>query len=136
MKKIKKHRSKGFTLVELIVVIAILAVLAVGAVIAYGNIAGTAQIAAARSDATAVVTALNTARALGAATPNITDGVSAIATARNLPVAHNIPGLGAFDLRVHLSNANDTHLALVATFIQQNGTWAAGPWMVRDPATP
>ncbi|MCL2665952.1 MAG: type II secretion system GspH family protein [Defluviitaleaceae bacterium] len=64
MKNIAKKRNKGFSLVELIVVISIMLVLSVLAVVAFSQIADSARLAAERSDASAVARSLNTFNAL------------------------------------------------------------------------
>ena len=53
---------KGFTLIELMVVIAIIAILAVIAATVYGNIQGRGRDAGRQADVDAIVTALETAR--------------------------------------------------------------------------
>jgi prepilin-type N-terminal cleavage/methylation domain-containing protein len=56
---IKSKRGKGFTLVELIVVVAVLLILSVLAVVAYSNITASARQAALRADGSRLAGALN-----------------------------------------------------------------------------
>jgi type IV pilus assembly protein PilA len=59
MSQVRNKKKKGFTLVELIVVIGILLVLSVLATVAYNNLAAQAEIAGLRSDAATLARALN-----------------------------------------------------------------------------
>ena len=64
MLKHLQKKKKGFTLVELIVVVSVLLILAVLAVVAYSNITDSARQAALRSDASTLAGALNNYNAM------------------------------------------------------------------------
>ena len=69
----RNKKRKGFTLVELVVVIAILLALGVGAVMALGGMADTAERAALTSDANTAVRSLNLFNTLADSTRRITN---------------------------------------------------------------
>jgi prepilin-type N-terminal cleavage/methylation domain-containing protein len=69
-------KEKGFTLLELLVVIALLAVIATGALIAYENVGDNAQAAAAANSAATVDRAIRTFKAVEGDYPNQWDNLA------------------------------------------------------------
>lgn len=69
-------KEKGFTLLELLVVIALLAVIATGALIAYENVGDNAQAAAAANSAATVDRAIRTYKAVEGIYPNQWDSLA------------------------------------------------------------
>lgn len=69
-------KEKGFTLLELLVVIALLAVIATGALIAYENVGDNAQAAAAANSAATVDRAIRTYKAVEGVYPNQWDSLA------------------------------------------------------------
>lgn len=84
MEMLKQHRTKGFTLIELVIVIAIIGILAAVAVPKFINIAGNAQTAATN----AIAGALSSANATNYAARNLSNtfGV-AVANCTDVPTA-------------------------------------------------
>ena len=78
MKK-RRLNQKGFTMVELIVVIAIIAILAVAGIMAFGNIQARARTNVAQSNAALLAGALNAHNAL-ATTPIVTASLATVTT--------------------------------------------------------
>lgn len=99
MKKYNPRHNKGFTLVELIVVIGILLILSSIAVVSFGNIMENARNAARHADAARLASALNQFNAL-AATPEdrvvhrLFLGAEAAVPGRAI-YARDLPGAGA-----------------------------------------
>jgi prepilin-type N-terminal cleavage/methylation domain-containing protein len=89
MKALRNKKRKGFTLVELIVVIGILLVLSVLAILALSNISDAARRSANSADANTLARALNTYNSVAVVK------VSVVPTASN----------GKFDLNLTTSNA-------------------------------
>jgi prepilin-type N-terminal cleavage/methylation domain-containing protein len=69
-------KQKGFTLLELLVVIALLAVIATGALIAYENVGDNAQAAAAANSAATIDRAIRTYKAVEGIYPNQWDSLA------------------------------------------------------------
>ena len=69
-------KEKGFTLLELLVVIALLAVIATGALIAYENVGDNAQAAAGANSAATIDRAIRTYKAVEGAYPNQWDSLA------------------------------------------------------------
>ncbi len=136
IKQVNKKR-KGFTLVELIVVIAILLILAVAAVGAYSGFELQARKASLKSDASAVVTALNDLNSFaltkitganiigsGSTANQFTKAWASTAAANNYALFMQIPGSNsisnaAVDAGVQMSTMNANH-------IQNMGSAASG----------
>jgi prepilin-type N-terminal cleavage/methylation domain-containing protein len=135
---IMRKSNKGFTLVELIVVIGVLALLAVGAVLAFTNVQRNARIAAANSDAARLADALNTFNSNAATGARIRDaaGIAAAIPAAS-PTRVNLPismtGTGLDDMDMSVSFGNVARLNLVRSWIEYTGDATTdGLWVVRD----
>jgi prepilin-type N-terminal cleavage/methylation domain-containing protein len=78
-------KQKGFTLLELLVVIALLAVIATGALIAYENVGDNAQAAAAANSAATIDRAIRTFKAVEGDYPNQWDNLAVDTAASAVP---------------------------------------------------
>jgi prepilin-type N-terminal cleavage/methylation domain-containing protein len=78
-------KEKGFTLLELLVVIALLAVIATGALIAYENVGDNAQAAAGANSAATIDRAIRTYKAVEGLYPNQWDNLAVDAGASAVP---------------------------------------------------
>ena len=80
MRTLAKKR-KGFSLVELIIVIGVLAILAVAAIMIIGNVRDNARTAANRSNAQSIIRAVNTHNSLSTTPHTLTGDSAAMSTA-------------------------------------------------------
>ena len=78
-------KEKGFTLLELLVVIALLAVIATGALIAYENVGDNAQAAAGANSAATIDRAIRTYKAVEGVYPNQWDNLAVDSAASAVP---------------------------------------------------
>jgi prepilin-type N-terminal cleavage/methylation domain-containing protein len=102
-------KKKGFTLVELIVVIGILLVLAVLATVGYGNLSDTARRAALRADAVTLTRALNVFNSVSTSVKVNGDDANA-AMGVLVAIEKSSDGVvnGTFNLSVHPDGAEST----------------------------
>ncbi len=78
-------KEKGFTLLELLIVITLIAILATGALIAYENVGDNAESAAAANSAATIDRAIRTFRAVDGAYPNQWDNLVLTGSASAIP---------------------------------------------------
>jgi prepilin-type N-terminal cleavage/methylation domain-containing protein len=103
-------KQKGFTLLELLVVIALLAVIATGALIAYENVGDNAQAAAAANSAATIDRAIRTYKAVEGIYPNQWDSLAqrdANSAVPFLPAA-SLSIFGAWDTTAGASDIIDS----------------------------
>ena len=115
--------NKGFSLVELIVVIAILAMLAGVAVPAYSGYLTKAKDAAVLSDLSAVVTA---SQAAVAAQGGVVDSI-AVSAAGAVTVTYHV-GTDTGKTLTDLSPFYTGTLTLTGTSYENGANWASGTW--------
>jgi prepilin-type N-terminal cleavage/methylation domain-containing protein len=103
-------KQKGFTLLELLVVIALLAVIATGALIAYENVGDNAQAAAAANSAATIDRAIRTYKAVEGEYPNQWDNLALDVSGSNSAVpflpASALTFLGGWQSTGMTSNAD------------------------------
>lgn len=93
-------KEKGFTLLELLVVIALLAVIATGALIAYENVGDNAQAAAGANSAATIDRAIRTFKAVEGVYPNQWDNLAVSTTNSAVPFlpSASLSFLGSWDI--------------------------------------
>lgn len=93
-------KQKGFTLLELLVVIALLAVIATGALIAYENVGDNAQAAAGANSAATIDRAIRTFKAVEGVYPNQWDNLAVSTTNSAVPFlpSASLSFLGSWDI--------------------------------------
>jgi len=119
-------KQKGFTLLELLVVIALLATIATGALIAYENVGDNAQAAAGANSAATIDRAIRTFKAVEGVYPNQWDNLAVEGSASAVPFlpASSLGFLAAWDtsgttselpLAQALANAGITEIQTILT---------------------
>ncbi len=116
--KINSSRKGGFSLVEMLVVIAIIGIIAAIAIPNIGNLNDSARQAAAKRNAQTVASVLNAAIAAGANVGTLTDGSSIVAKA----VEGVEPSQGAFSGKNFTSGPIDAEdIKSVASYLTWDG---------------
>jgi prepilin-type N-terminal cleavage/methylation domain-containing protein len=132
----KRYFYKGFTLVELIVVVAVLALLAVGAVIAIRGVQRNARISGYRSDAVRLTDALNIYNgfAVGAEITN-TNEINTVSTASgSVSLVLSVETVESSDMNVDMFFSSPDRFELIKSFIEFHGSGSGGIWRVNEAA--
>ena len=127
--KLNTSRKSGFSLVEMLVVIAIIGIIAAIAIPNIGNLNQSAKDATAKRNAQTVASVLNAAVAAGADLSSLTDATSII----NMAVAGVKPSTGAFASKTFTSGPiNPTEIPNMTKYL----SWDANNSQVKyDPGT-
>ncbi len=129
MFKKRNKKRKGFSLIELIVVIGILAVLTVVAVANYGNLTTQARNASLHADATIISRSLNIYNAMSPSDITTLAADGSDASAGSIPLvlsAADIGITGGLDMSVQISQTR---------LVELLGTGSGGPWLTYAAAT-
>jgi prepilin-type N-terminal cleavage/methylation domain-containing protein len=117
--KLNTSRKSGFSLVEMLVVIAIIGIIAAIAIPNIGNLNASARDASARRNAQTVASVVNAAIAAGASTASIGTTADAVAAAQ----AGLTPTQGAFQSKTFTSGAiNSEELTAVTNYLSWDNT--------------
>lgn len=119
--KTQNKNRKGFTLVELVVVIAILAVLSVGAITGYSNVRDGADEAVAKANASVIVNSLNTFNTLAHTDNQITTTTAATyAKLTSLVLDTDDGDLVSMDLSI---SATNTEYTAAIAYVDYTSRW-------------
>ena len=136
MKLRRKTGQKGFSMIELIIVVAIIAILAVVGIQAFGNIQDRARQNVANSNAALLVGALNTWNAMATATIDQAAVTGVVTAGTNNALVALFPQADpAFAAGIQgVSFSSDTAAVAAARSVHYVGTFPDGTFMVGDGA--